>query len=121
MESFQKYKKIKALGDEENKDYFGKGKKQCENDDEKICSLYCTNARIDKHIFKLVDEGYKLEMKLMEVLPKRVIEDIYEEHWREILHSNMSLDLKNTRKLITKRCLSVLKQVITNNALNGGE
>jgi len=61
-------------------------------------------------------------MKLMQYLPKNVYVDIMEEEWREILiESKWKIDLKNLNKTITKRCLAVLQQVITNNALNGGK
>jgi len=105
---------------EKCKDIFGKSKKfaRLEEDDELIIAIYCTNARIDKIIFKLIDEGYKLEMKMMEKLPKEVINDIYEEHWKEICFSNWSVNFRNIKKRITKRCLEVLKQVMVNNAIN---
>lgn len=78
---------------------------------------YCTNARIDKTIFKLVDEHGKLEMALMRYLPKAVYTDIWEEHWQSIMDSRWKLDLNGIRKLITKRCGAILKQVIINNSL----
>lgn len=102
---------------EVNREHFGGGKKYAETDDERICAMFCTNARIDKIIFKLLDSGEILELKLMEKLPRAVIEDIYEEHWKDICFSRWSVNFNNIRKLITKRCLAVLQQVITNNSL----
>lgn len=104
---------------EVNKDTFGKGKKHAANDNEKVISMYCTNPRIDKQIFSLVDDGNALDMPLMQWLPNNVWQDIIDEHGAEILHSNFSVDFRQIRKLISKRCSSVLNQVITNNALNG--
>ena len=78
---------------------------------------YCTNARIDKLIFELIDEGNKLDMPLMKELPKRIYLDIWEENWQEIRDSNWMLDFKKLRKLVPRRCLAVLKQVIVNNSL----
>ncbi len=101
---------------EDNAIAFGGSPKYSEDDSGKIVLKYCTNARIDKNIFKLVDEGIKLDMPMMAHLPKKVTQDIYEEHWSDILNSNYSLDMRKVRKQITKRCLAVLKQVITNNA-----
>lgn len=102
---------------EKNHKAFGMSKKFAENDDERVVAIYCPNARIDKIIFKLLDEGFKLEMKLMEQLPRRVIEDIYEENWREICHSNWSVNFKGIRKKINDRCRTVLQQIIINNSL----
>ena len=102
---------------EVNKMALGSGKKYTKDDTEKVLYQYCTNPRIEKKIFELIDEGNKLDMKLMKFLPKRVWDDIIEEEGKNILNSNYVIDLKRLRKLIAKRCLEVLKQVIVNNAL----
>ena len=104
---------------EEAKETFGDSLKwaRLKGDNEALVATYCTNARIDKIIFKLLDYGNVLDMPLMALLPKEVISDIYEEHWNEICHSNWTIDFKEVRKKITRRCLSVLKQMITNNAI----
>ena len=103
---------------EVNKEHFGARRKDAENDDELLVNTYCPNARIDKHIFKLKMEGRELELKLMDTLPKLVCADIMEENWQEILSSSWKLDLRNVRRLITKRCLTVLKDVMFNTTLN---
>src|SRR3972149_3922981 len=103
---------------EVNKEVFGSPKKWAKNDSERIVAVYCTNSRIDKLIFTLIDEGYKLELSMMKYLPKRVIEDIYLENWRDICFSNWSVNFKDVRKKTTNRCLHVLQQVIVNNFLN---
>lgn len=111
-------KYVRAKFKEKNLEVFGGGKKWAVDDDGRIVAMYCTNARIDKAVFKLIDEGFKLELKLMEQLPKRVVEDVYEECWKEICHSSWSVNFRNIRKKITARCLNVLKQMIVNNGLN---
>jgi len=106
---------------EKNAEVFGgnpKYNKTSEFDNEELIFKFCTNPRIEKQIFKLIDEGHKLEMSLMKFLPKNVWNDIIEEEWREILTSNWKLDMKGIRKLIPKRCKAVLEQMITNNSLN---
>ncbi|HEU04057.1 MAG TPA: hypothetical protein ENH95_02920 [Nitrosopumilus sp.] len=103
---------------EVNKNVFGTPKRYSETDADRIVAMYCTNPRIDKQIFKLVDEGKKLEMALMKELPKRILEDIYAENWREILYSNFKLDMKRVRSKVAIRCKNVLQQIITNNALS---
>jgi len=115
---FAKYVRDKFK--EANAEAFGgnpKYNKVDNTDNAKIVFKFCTNARIDKIIFKLIDEGFKLELKLMEYLPKRVYKDIMEEEWRELVFSRLIIDFGKLNKLITKRCLSVLKQVMVNNAL----
>lgn len=78
---------------------------------------YCTNARIDKAIFKLIDSGERLDMTMMSKLPKLVLDDIFEEGIKEIWESNWVIDFKELRKKVPPRCASVLKQVITNSAI----
>lgn len=105
---------------ERNAEAFGgnpKYNKVDDTDNAEFVFKYCTNARIDKMIFKLIAEGNKLDMPLMGLLPKRINLDIWEENWQEIRDSNWKLDIAELRRLIPKRCAAVLKQVITNNAL----
>ena len=78
-------------------------------------------ARIDKTIFKLLDEGNKLGMELMSPLLKAVYKDIWEESWEDISLSKKIINLNNFKKLVSKRCLEVLKQVIQNNIINSME
>lgn len=101
-----------------NKDTFGANKKFAKNDNERIIAMYCTNPRIDKCIFKLIDEGNKLDMKLITKLPHMVNKDIMEEQWQEIIYSNYSVDFRKLKQLVGKRCLKVLEQVIINTALS---
>lgn len=102
---------------EENKQIFGGSKKWAKDDAEYFTLSYCTNSRIDKAIFKEIDSGAKLELKLMSVIPKIVYADIWEENWRDISKTNKTVDMKRFRKLVTNRCLNVLKQMITNQNL----
>jgi len=121
---FKNYKKqlfaklVREKFKEKNREVFGGSKKWAKTDDEYFCAVYCTNARIDKCIFKLIDEGSKLDMTMMGNLLKMVYKDIWEENWNEISFSKKKIDLLNLKKLVSKRCLEVLKQSIINNALN---
>jgi hypothetical protein len=112
---FAKYvrKKFKEI----NKRAFGSSKKFANDDSEKIVAIYCTNARIDKIIFKLIDEGFKLNKKMMTKLPVKVYNDIISENWKDILTTKYVIDVNRIRKLVAKRCLTVLDQVITNNVI----
>jgi len=105
----QKFKEV-------NKEAFGFTKKGSSSDEERFIAVYCTNARIDKMIFKLLNEGRTLGMELMKFLPQSVYEDIWEENWREISRTNWSLNFRVIKKLVCKRCVNVLKQIIIINA-----
>jgi len=106
---------------EESRETFGISAKFAKDDTEKVVAKYCVNPRIDKGIFKLIDEGHKLEMALMKQLPKFIYQDIIEEHGTDILFSKMTINFMQLNKQITRRCLKVLQQVIINNALSKGE
>lgn len=103
---------------EKNRETFGKSKKFAKDDNEKFVCKYCTNARIEKCVFKLIDEGNELDMPLMKILPLFVYHDIWNEEMLEIILSHLKLDLGDVRNKIAKRCSSVLRQVIINNELN---
>lgn len=64
---------------EVNKNVFGGSPKKAKTPEEYIIEKYFTPRRIEKVIRALLDEGYTLDMKLMNVLPKRVLEDVIEE------------------------------------------
>jgi hypothetical protein len=103
---------------EKNTEAFGgtpKYNKEDDTDNAEFLFKYCTNPRIDKIVFKLLDSGEKLDLKLMSKLPKLVYQDILEENWNEILNSNWKLDFKGLRQKVPKRCLSVLQQIMVNN------
>ena len=107
---------------EKNKEVFGSGKKFADTDEEFLTAVYCTNARIDKMIFKLIDDGEKLDMTMMKKLHTRVYKDIWEENWQEIMNmKGKTIGFHNFKKKVSGRCLAVLKQVVINNALNKGD
>lgn len=105
---------------EVNKAAFGMNKKHAKDDTERLVAVYCTNPRIDKATFKLMDEGNTLSMELMHLLPKLVLQDIFEEHGQEIYQSSFHIDFRRFRSLVSKRCVTVLQQIIVNNALKQG-
>ena len=120
LQIFAKY--VRSEFKEKNKEVFGSSKKYAKDDSEKIVYEYCTNTRIEKAVMKLIDEkDMQLDMKMMKELPHVVWNDIVEEEYRNILNSNYVIDLKKVRKMVAKRCLAVLKQMIVNNTLVGDE
>jgi hypothetical protein len=123
---FKNYKKqifgkyVTAKFKEVNKEVWGLSKRQARaggEDTDIFTTTYAGNARIDKAIFELVNNGEKLSMELMHKVPQKVLTDIYEENWRDILNSNMILDMRAIKKAVSKRCLEVLKRVIANNLI----
>lgn len=76
---------------------------------EVLVDTYCTDTRIDKRIDDLLDEGHDLGRPLMgEGLPQAVSRDILEEHAHEIVGLNETVDLKEYRSLVAKKCLNRL-------------
>lgn len=106
---------------EKNMEAFGMSPKQARSlgEEERIAAMFCTNARIDKAVFKLLDDGNTLDMSLMKHLPMNVYLDMWEEHWREIVTDrNLGpIEPQALKKIITGRCKAVLNQHITNQAL----
>jgi ATP-dependent RNA circularization protein (DNA/RNA ligase family) len=65
-ESFQEYRKLN----------FGSSKKFETEDHEKFVAQFITNARIEKQIYKLInEEDMDLDMPMMKYLPRRVLTD----------------------------------------------
>jgi len=102
---------------EVNAEVFGGIPKYQEDDSGKVVARYCTNARIEKIIFKLVDEGHKLEMAMMNHLPGLVNSDIWNENWQEIISKYSEIKPRSIRRMVAKRCVAVLNQIIINSAL----
>lgn len=106
---------------EKNAEVFGgkRVKYNSEDDSGEIVGKYCTNYRIEKCVLKLIDDGMKMELSMMKYLPNKVYEDIWEENWKDIIHMKQkTVTFDTIRKCVTKRCLSVLNQMIINNAIN---
>lgn len=107
---------------EKNREEFGHGKKFAETDEDYFTAVYCTNARIEKIVFKLIDDGNELHLSLMSLLIKAVYKDIWEENWSEIVTTkHKTINFDKLKKSFTQRCFIVLKNIITNNALNNNK
>lgn len=101
-------------------DRWGKPKSRTKTDTERLVATYCTNARIRKHIIRMVqEEGRDLSMRLMEDLRVRVVEDIWEENWPEIITKNWTVDMGQVWQLVADRCRAVLDAMVTNSSLTG--
>jgi len=97
---------------EKNKKVFGGEYPRKQTIEDKIVDIYITDARIEKIIYKLHDEGHELEMVMMKILYKYVISDFLEEEILELYKNYNSIDFKNLNKVVSKKCPSILKKVI---------
>lgn len=109
---------VSAQFKENNRKTFGGNKKHANDDMERIVLTYCGNARIEKSIFKLMDEyEFSLDYTMLGELIKAVYVDMWEENWREIVMSQYKVQFKELRKLVAERCRNVLDQMMINNQL----
>jgi hypothetical protein len=102
---------------EKNAEVFGLSPKFQEDDTGKIVARYGTNARIEKMIFALIDEGQKLDMKMMKDLSHRVFKDIWDEEWYDLMKYS-EIKPREMKRLLARRCAAILKQMMVNNLLN---
>lgn len=103
---------------EQNKMNFGTVKKEATDDTDRIIAEFVTNTRIEKQIFSHIYSGKKLEMSLMQYIPKEVVNDVMAEELQTIIKRKYTINFRRLQKLITKRCLHVIQSMITNQALN---
>jgi hypothetical protein len=82
--------------------------------EDQITEIYATPARIEKMIHKLHDDGYEIEMEMMPILYKKVIEDFLEEEILEIYQNYSGINFKVINNLVSKECRIILKEIIMN-------
>lgn len=115
-ETNQTAKLVSERFQEKNKEKFGGSKKHAKNDTQRVVLEYCKTPRIEKKIFQLMNEqGYDLSMRMMGDLVKAVYDDIWEEEWKEIVSSQYTINFKEMRKRIGKRCAHVVEQMMLDN------
>jgi hypothetical protein len=105
---------------EENRKVFGGSYKEVNDFAEYIVNKYCTNARIDKVIYKIRDEkGADIDMPMMKWLPINVVNDIFEEEFDSIYKygrkKDKTLNFKKFHSLINDRCRSRLIFIVNDN------
>jgi hypothetical protein len=96
---------------EDNRAIFGNVKNK-NSDTSKIIQEFCTDARIRKAILFFLDEGNKLELKLMSKVPHYVIKDIMKEEILTIIDKYCFIDLKEIRQKVPKLCLKVINDMM---------
>ena len=87
-----------------------------QNNEFKIAEIYATPARIEKIIYKIRDDGNEISMPLMKILFREVIKDFLEEEIVEIYENYKCIDFKALEKLVSKKCVKVLKDVMVNDS-----
>ena len=108
VENHQLYAKlVRDPFKEDNKAVFGSVRNK-DSDTNKIIKEFCTDARIRKAVLHFIDEGDKLELKLMAKVPHYVIKDIMKEEILTIIDKYKFIDLKEMKSKIPKMCLNVI-------------
>jgi hypothetical protein len=97
---------------EKNRKIFGRTEQPKMTDDIRITEVYATPARIEKMIYKLHDTGYNIEISMMQILFKEVVKDILEEEILNIYSEYKSINFKILNNLVSKKCITILKNVI---------
>lgn len=96
---------------EDNKAVFGNVRNK-DSDTSKIIQEFCTDARIRKAVLYFVDNGDKLELKLMSKVPHYVITDIMKEEILTIIKKYKFIDLKEMRQKVPKICLRIINEMM---------
>jgi hypothetical protein len=96
---------------EDNRAVFGNIKDK-NSDTSKIVEQFCTDARVRKAVLHFIDEGEKLELKLMAKVPSFVIKDILKEEFTTIFDSYKFVDFKEMKQKIPKICLRVITEMM---------
>ncbi|EMA52306.1 hypothetical protein [Halococcus thailandensis] len=105
-----------------NREQFGQRPAEAESGAEYVVGTYCTPGRIRKQIRKLVvEDGYEFGLQLNEELYPRVVEDIWAEHWPELMDLDVAFTPADIHPLVAKRCITELRKMQTNAALNDAD
>ena len=100
---------------------FGGGIKDVKDDTTKFIQAFYTEARIRKAVLRLTMDyndvaALPMSRKLMEHLPKNVIEDIMKEEAWVIVKEFETINFDRVRKVAPKFCLQVLDKMLTERA-----
>ena len=118
----RRVKVVREAFEEMNREQFGRDPDDVETGAERIVAMYCTSARIRKVVRTLVvEEGREFGLHLVEDLYLRVVEDIWSEHWSEIMRINFEFTPTDVYRLVAKRCVTELRKMETNADLNDAD
>ncbi|CDK39367.1 RNA ligase family protein [Halorubrum sp. AJ67] len=118
----RRVKVVREAFEELNREQFGHDPDDAETGAEQIVAMYCTSARIRKTVRSLVVEADReFGVHLVEDLYPRVVEDIWAEHWQEIMRLDFEFTPADVYPLVAKRCVTELRQMETNAELNDAD
>jgi len=118
----RRVKVVREAFEEMNREKFGRDPDDVETGAERIVAMYCTSARIRKTVRSLVVEGDReFGVHLVEDLYPRVVEDIWAEHWEEIMRLDFEFAPADVYPLVAKRCVTELRKMETNADLNDAD
>jgi pyruvate/2-oxoacid:ferredoxin oxidoreductase alpha subunit len=118
----RRVKVVRDAFEELNREQFGRDPDDAETGAERLVAMYCTSARIRKTVRSLVIEGGReFGLHLVEDLYPRVVEDIWSEHWSEIMRLEFELTPADVYPLVAKRCVTELRKMETNAELNDAD
>ena len=105
-----------------NREQFGRALAEAESGAEYVVATYCTPARIRKQVRHLVvEEGRGFGLHLNDELYPRVVEDIWAEHWPELMDLDVAFTPADVYPLVAKRCIRELRKMETNAELNDAD
>ena len=118
----RRVKVVRETFEELNREQFGRNPTDAETGSEWFVATYCTSARIRKTARSLViEEGREFGLHLVEDLYPRVVEDIWAEHWQEIMDLDVTFTPADVYPLVAKRCVTELRKMETNAELNDAD
>ena len=118
----RRVKVVREDFEELNREQFGQAPADAETGAEQLVAMYCTSARIRKTVRSLViEEDREFGVHLVEELYPRVVEDIWAEHWHEIMQIEFEFTPAEVYPLVAKRCVTELRKMETNAELNDAD
>ncbi len=118
----RRVKLVRPEFQELNREKWGLAESQAENGNELFVARYCTLARVNKELNKMVvDEGRELSMGVIEDLWRRVYEDIWKEEWRDIMDANFEFNPSEVKPLVAGVCRGVVERRVKNAELNDAD
>lgn len=121
-EAGRRVKLVREAFQELNREYFGRQPSDAETGAEYVVAVYCTPARIRKLVRTLVvEESHEFDLHLNNDLYRRVVEDIWSEHWRELMELDVAFTPADVYPLAAERCITELRKMQTNAELNDAD
>jgi len=118
----RRVKVVREAFEELNREQFGRDPDGVESGAEKFVATHCTSARIRKTDRSLVvGERREFGLHLADDLYPQVVEDIWAEHWHEIMQLGFAFTPAEVYPLVAKRCVTEVQKMETNAKLNDAD